>query len=265
MTKVRLLQLAVDEREPVDARIDRVISRADSAMTDVDLVVLPELWPTGAFDLARGIEHAQQVDGDIMTRLAAAAKEHHTWVHAGSIVERDGSDYYNTSVVIDDVGRVAATYRKLHLFGFDSGEAALMTPGDEVVVVETPLGPTGLATCYDLRFPELFRKLVDEGATSIIVSSGWPLSRVNTWELMIPTRAAENQCFVIGCNATGFHAGVQLAGRSLIADPMGNVIARGSDDEETLTKDIDVDIALRFRQEFPVLLDRRFVDGSTGR
>lgn len=257
MTAVAMLQVRVDADESVDARIDRVLAMTAEAMHGVDMVVLPELWTTGAFDLELGIANREQIPGALSERLAELAARNSTWLHAGSIVERDGDNCYNTSLVIDAAGNLAAAYRKIHLFGFDEGEAALVAAGHEAVVVETPLGLTGLATCYDLRFPELFRLLVERGATSIIVSASWPARRVAAWQSMIPVRAAENQCFVFGCNATGTHAGVELAGRSLVADPMGEIMQQGGTGEELITAEVDLDQVRKLRAEFPVLRDRK--------
>lgn len=258
MTRVRLLQVAVNDSEPVTDRVDRVAGLVDAAMRDADFVVLPELWPAGAFDLPLGIEHAETLDGPTMSRLAHLAESNRTWLHAGSFVERSGENLYNTSVVFSPDGELRASYRKIHLFGFDSGEAALISAGDELALVETPLGLTGLATCYDLRFPELFRMYSAAGAATVIVSAGWPLARLSAWELLIPARALENQCYLIGCSAAGTHAGVQLAGRSMVADPYGNLIAEGTTEADTITTDIDPNLVDQFRQDFPSGRDRRF-------
>ncbi|MCX8527228.1 MAG: hypothetical protein ORN20_03710, partial [Candidatus Nanopelagicales bacterium] len=159
--RVGLVQLDCSSRESVSARIARTLALVDAQAAVCDLMVLPELWHVGAFDIEAARQNAQALDGPLVEALAARAVEHKIWLHGGSIAERaaDGN-FYNTSLMFAPDGELVATYRKIHLFGFDGGETTLMSGGDELVVVDTPLGPTGLATCYDLRFPELFRALV---------------------------------------------------------------------------------------------------------
>ena len=102
----------------------------------------------------------------------------------------------NTSVLFDPTGEVVATYRKIHVFGY-GGEAELMSAGDELVVVDTPLGPTGLATCYDNRFPEQFRALAEQGAQAFLMASGWPTKRIEAWDVLVQARPIEDQAWVI--------------------------------------------------------------------
>ncbi len=102
---------------------------------------------------------------------------------------------------------VVATYRKIHVFGY-GGEAELMSAGDELVVVDTPLGPTGLATCYDTRFPEQFRALAERGAQAFLITSGWPTKRIEAWDVLVQARAIEDQAWVIACNQVGMQKGV---------------------------------------------------------
>jgi predicted amidohydrolase len=153
---------------------------------------------------------------------------------------------------------VAAVYPKIHLFGFDSGEAAMLDSGSTPVVVPTPLGVTGLATCYDLRFPELFRALVDDGATAFLLTSGWPDARIEHWNVLLRARAIENLAWVVACNEVGTHAGVLLGGRSSVIDPWGEVVVQGPADRECLVvAGIDPSRSDEARERFPALRDRR--------
>ena len=253
-----LIQLAINDDEPVDVRVARTVELTADAAADADLVVLPELWHIGAFALALAREHAQTLEGPIVTRMRAVAAEAGTWIHAGSIVEAasDGR-YFNTSVVINADGEIAATYRKMHLFGFDAGERSVMSEGEGLVVVDTVVGYTGLATCYDLRFPELFRAMVARGAQSFLMPSGWPSARIGHWSLLARARAVENQAYVFACNEVGTHAGVRLGGRSVIIDPRGEVLAEAGTGEEVIAAAVDLDRVTEWRREFPVLADRR--------
>ena len=186
-----------------------------------------------------------------------AARTADIWLHAGSFAELARGLRHNTSVVIDPSGDVVATYRKQHLFGWEGGESSVMTAGDVLVVFPTPLGATGLATCYDLRFPELFRRLVDSGTETVLLTSGWPVARIDHWSVLARARAIENQTWFIACNTAGTHAGVEMGGRSVVVDPSGAVIAEAGAGEEILYADVDPAAVTELRRVFPVLTDRR--------
>lgn len=256
MIRVALVQVDVDDVETPGQRVERV-ARTVEGLTGVDLVVLPELWHVGAFDLDAARESAEPVDGPFVTRMRAAARAAGIWLHAGSFAELARGLRYNTSVVIDPSGEVVATYRKQHLFGWEDGEPSVMTAGDVLVVLPTPLGATGLATCYDLRFPELFRRLVDSGTEAVLLASGWPMSRIDHWSVLARARAIENQTWFIACNTAGTHAGVEMGGRSVVVDPKGVVVAEAGVGEEILYADVDPAAVSEWRRAFPVLADRR--------
>ncbi|EST26546.1 hypothetical protein N566_23765 [Streptomycetaceae bacterium MP113-05] len=253
-----LIQLRVDPDEPVAERRERA-ARMVREHAAADLVVLPELWPVGAFDHERfGAEAESAADGPTAAVMSAAARAADVWLHAGSVVERapDGA-LFNTSLVFAPDGALAATYRKIHRFGFDRGEAVLMSAGTEPVTVDHPAAPLGLATCYDLRFPELFRRLVDAGARAFVVPAGWPEARAGHWSLLSRARAVENQAYVLACGTAGSHAGVPQAGRSLIVDPWGEVLAEAEDaEEQVITATLDLAEVGRIRDTFPALKDR---------
>jgi predicted amidohydrolase len=259
--KLGLLQVALSDDERAEVRRARVLELLGSTLdgTGLDLVVLPELWTIGAFDMAAAVAHPEPLDGDLVGALCDLARSTSTAIHAGSLPEGDEAGRrWNTSVLIDASGRVEATYRKIHLFGFHEGEAATMTHGDQVVVAPTPLGPTGLATCYDLRFPEHFRAMVDDGAEAFVVPAGWPQRRIAHWRTLLRARAIEDQAWVVGANAVGVTGGVRLGGYSVVVDPWGEVVAEASPDaEELITAVIDPSAVARARTGFPVLHDRR--------
>lgn len=255
--RVALVQLDVSSDEPVAQRVTRTLRLVDDAAKECDLLVLPELWHVGAFDIAAAREHAQPIDGPLVEALSGLARERGIWLHGGSFTEVAGDEHFNTSVLFAPDGALAAAYRKVHLFGFDGGETTLMSGGDELFVVETPLGPTGLATCYDLRFPELFRALVEGGATTFLLTSGWPTPRIEHWNVLTRARAIENQAWVIACNEVGQQPGITLAGRSVVVDPLGEVIAQAGDGPEVLYVDVEPGAAEAWRREFPVLDDMK--------
>nr|WP_203599739.1 carbon-nitrogen family hydrolase [Streptomyces sp. SID10853] len=223
-----------------------------------DLVVLPELWPVGAFAYQSFEAEAEPLDGPTHEVMAQAAKDAGVWLHAGSIVERDPDGaLYNTSLVFTPDGERAAAYRKIHRFGFDKGEAVLMGAGDTLVTVDLPETTLGLATCYDLRFPELFRGLTDAGARLLVVPAGWPERRRSHWTLLAQARAVENQAYVLACGSAGTHADVEQAGHSIVVDPWGEVLAEAGAGEEVLTVELDPGLVATTREQFPALKDRR--------
>lgn len=258
MVRVGLVQLAVDERESISGRIDRALEVTEETAGSADVVILPEVWPTGAFNVNLGLQNAQQINSPLIGQLAEIAERTSTWLHGGSFVEVDAAGrFFNTSVLFAPNGSLAGVYRKIHLFGFDAEEAALLSAGTDLVTVDTPLGLTGLATCYDLRFPEMFRALMDRGATAFLVASGWPAARIRHWNILAQARAIENQAWFVGCNAAGYHAGTELGGRSIVVDPWGDPVAEAGQKDEVLFADINPLRPDAIRQSFPVLKDRK--------
>jgi predicted amidohydrolase len=268
--RVHVLQLAYGDDEPVAARVERVADLV-AAQTGADLVVLPELWAPTGMGYRGWTAAAEPIDGRTVTAIARAAEKAGATVHAGSILEQappgaeaaalgpQGRGRWNTSVVIGPDGAIQASYRKVHRFGFAEGEPTLIEAGTELVTADLPAGPArlGLATCYDLRFPELFRGLLDAGATVFVIPAAWPARRVEHWTLLGRARAIENQCAVIQCNTGGTHASVAMGGHSQVVSATGEVLAQAGDGEEVLVVDLDVAAIETWRTTFPVLADRR--------
>ena len=256
--RIALIQLDCSTTESVHARVTRGLELIEATAPKADLIILPELWHVGAFDVDAARLHAQPIDGPLVTSMSALAAEHEVWLHGGSFCElAEDGQHYNTSVLFAPDGELVASYRKIHLFGFDGGETVLMSGGDELVVVDTPLGPTGLATCYDMRFPEMFRALTDGGATAILLTSGWPTPRIEHWDVLTRARAIENQTWFIACNEVGTQGDYVLGGHSVVVDPQGAVVAHGGSAAEVLYVDIDPGAANAWREKFPVLFDIR--------
>ncbi|MFF4015469.1 carbon-nitrogen family hydrolase [Streptomyces sp. NPDC001843] len=262
--RASLIQIAVNEDEPVEDRRLRAAALVRE-QAGSDLVVLPELWTTGAFAFEEFERQAEPLEGPTYEAMAKAASDAGVWLHAGSIPERTASDsgsaagegpLYNTSLLFSPSGDLAAAYRKIHRFGFDKGEAVLMGAGRDLVTARLPETTVGLATCYDLRFPELFRALVDAGAETLVIPAGWPERRRAHWTLLAQARAVENQAFVLACGTAGTHAGVPQAGHSIVVDPWGEVLAEAGVGEEVLTVEFDPARVGVTREQFPALKDR---------
>jgi len=256
---VSVVQLASPRHEGAEARRERVGQMLGDAKGS-DLVVLPELRVPGyfAFDLYE--ECAEPLDGDTVSAGREWARRLSCYVHLGSMVERSGKSMYNTAVLLDPDGEVLLTYRKAHLFHHQSREAELLSAGDSIGMTKTPLGNLATSICYDLRFPELWRTLVEASAETVIVPSAWPLARRDHWQLLTSCRALEQQILLLGCNAVGVQSDVVLAGASRVVDPWGVVLAEASNEEEVLRCEVSISIVGAARAELPVLQDR--LDGG---
>lgn len=256
--KVALIQLSPGDPFSAAESAQRVRESVMSA-DDADLIVLPEIWHPGYFSFDRYTDAAVETPA-LWETLSEAAAALGACVHAGSLVEAANGRFYNTSVLFGPDGSAIAEYRKMHLFGFGSREQQLLTPGEDVVVADTPLGRLGLAVCYDLRFPELFRRMTELGAVGFVVASAWPHPRVEAWSTLLRARALENQAFLFACNGAGpTDSGSVLCGRSAVIDPWGVPIAALGDDPGVSTASVDLADVHAARQRFPALADRRLL------
>lgn len=167
--KVTSIQLERREISKAEA-VAHALAMVDQASSS-DLILLPEMWPSGFSVLTATPVDAEPIDGPVVQAFREKAEAIGRHILMGSFVERQAKGLYNTSLLIDSHGDVTAVYRKIHLFGYQSSERDLLNCGTEVVVTEIPWGRAGLATCYDLRFPEQFRKMVDLGAEFFLVVS----------------------------------------------------------------------------------------------
>jgi len=255
--RIAAIQLRVDDAEPAADRIPRAAALVRE-QAGADLVVLPELWVPGAFGLSGFEASASALPGPAVSAIAGAARDIGAHVLAGTFIELSAGRHHNTAVLLSPRGEIVHTYRKTHLFGFSEGESRLLTAGDDVSTYAAPgLTTLAMTTCYDLRFPELYRIFVDGGAELIVVPTGWPALRLDHWQVLTKARAIENQVFLVGCNQVGTQEGVALAGHSVVVDPWGNVLAEAGTGEEVLAVDVDLALVAKTRADFPVLRDRR--------
>ena len=268
--RIALVQIASPDSETQAERIARV----EGLLLEnpgAQLYVLPELWSAGYFAFERYSELAETLDGPTVSMARRVARELGAAIHLGSIVERgEGGELHNTAVLVDAEGRIAQTYRKIHVFGYQSLESQLLTAGATLSVVPSVLGSTASTTCYDLRFPGLWQELSSRGAEAVVVPAAWPAARREHWRLLNPARAVEHQVWVVAVNACGEQAGVELGGHSRVVDPAGRVLAECGADEEVLVVEVDPGLVATVRAEFPVISDRlgadayRELSGATG-
>jgi predicted amidohydrolase len=238
----------------------------EAAADGAELVVLPEKFNMlgSSEQLAAG---AEPLDGPTLRWAESLARELHLWLVAGSIVETVEHDekLRNTSALIGPDGSIHAVYRKIHLFDVEVGdmvyrESDVEGPGDEIVVADAGELKLGLAVCYDLRFPELFRIMAVRGAQVFSLPSAFtvPTGRAH-WDVLVRARAIENQVFVIAAGQVGRHPpDHESYGHSMIADPWGVVLASAGDEsEKVVVADLDLDTQAETRRKLPSLANRR--------
>ena len=252
-----------DKQANIAAALD-LIDRA--AETGARLVALPEVWPyLGPDDANR--DQAETIPGPITELLAQRARRHGIYIHGGSIYETRSSDprMFNTTAVIDPTGEIIARYSKIHMFDVvldgvaEYRESATVTPGDEVVVTEIDGILVGLAICYDLRFPELFRILALKGAQAIMLPAAFTLmTGRDHWETLIRARAIENGLYMIAPAQWGTHPPSNWCyGRSMVVDPWGTVVTTASDGVGIAYATVDPSRVATVRRQIPSLANRR--------
>jgi len=251
------------------ALTDRLLGEA--AEDGCVLAVLPEnfaLMPERGRDKAG---HAEEPgNGPIQDFLASTAKRYGLWIVSGSMPlispEIEAERVYGACPVYDSEGVTRALYRKIHLFDVDLlenqesyRESRSMYPGDEVVLVDTPCGRIGLTICYDLRFPEMFRRLVDDGATVFTVPAAFTVTTGKAhWHTLLRARAIENLAYVVAPGQYGRHPDNRSTfGHSLICDPWGRILAERAEGNCVVAADIDPLLPEKLRSEFPALSNRR--------
>ena len=219
-----------------------------------DLVVLPEAWQRHFGEPGSDLTpYAEPLDGPFVTEVERLAKERDTTIVAG-MFEQTGGTPYNTVVVR---GRAQLDYRKIHMYdSFGYQESKVLAPGPvEPATFELEGTTFGILTCYDLRFPELARRLVDDGAEVILVPAAWVAGprKVYHWTTLLRARAIENTVFVVGVGQPA----PRSSGHSMVIDPLGDVLVEGGDDAEVLTAEIDLGAVAEARRTNPSLANRR--------
>lgn len=251
------VQLLVNDQHTPESRREsaREAIRTE-ASRGAELIMLPEMWLPGFFGFTAYEQLAEPLDGPTVAMLAQLSAECGVYCCAGSLVERGPDGLYNTAVVFGPDGSLLTTYRKIHLFGYGSEERARLRPGSNVVVCEIGGIRAGISTCYDLRFPELYRAAVDKGAECFLVVAAWPFPRLDAWRCLARARAIENQASVVGCNASGRQGTGVFAGSSLAFDPWGTPLGELDDRPGVLRGELDKHQIDEARADFSALRDR---------
>lgn len=265
--RVAVCQLNSRADRPANLAAARELLK-QAAATGADLAVLPEY--TDYLGPAAGAPEPEPLDGRYATGLAELAAEHRIWLAAGSFHERgpDPGRSYNTCPVFDRTGALAAAYRKIHLYDVEIPgrvsyrESATVAAGDTPVTVDVDGLRVGLSICYDLRFPELYRRLATAGAQLLLVPAAFMQhTGRDHWSVLLRARAIENQCYVAAAAQIGDHdPGRTCYGRSCLVDPWGTVLAQAPDRVGVTVADLDLDWLARIRAELPSLANRRLPD-----
>ncbi len=252
--KIAIVQFETDTALDLDSRFSSLLDLLPQAGS-CDLVLLPELWLQGAFEFSFFSEKVLSGIEGYLKFLGDVAKKNGYWLHVGSLLVREDEFIFNNSVLFDSDGIIRANYRKNYIFGFGDGEAKFVSPGSGCEIIQTPWGKIGFAICYDLRFPEHFRRNTLAGAEIILICAAWPKTRIGHWKNLIISRAIENQLLVVGCNGVGKQTDATLGGNSIIVGPDGETLLELGNKQALAFLEVDTKAIQEQRQSFPVLKD----------
>lgn len=258
--KLALCQMKVSDDK--DSNIDRAVKMIEeSSKNGADIVVLPEMFNC-PYDNTKFRNYSEDIpNGKTIKSISKAAKEYGAHVIAGSIPEICEDKLYNTCVVIDDNGNIIGRHRKLHLFDInipgkiEFRESDTLSPGDNITVVDTRFCKIGIAICYDIRFPEIFRLMAQKGAQIIAVPAAFNMTTGPLhWELLMRARAVDNQVFIAAVSPAGDENAQYVAyGNSIIVDPFAEILGRLGAEEGVLYKTIDISKLTKIRDELPLI------------
>ena len=220
-----------------------------------DIIIFPELWSTG-YDLENAGAYATLTDRGIFAEMSSLAGEYSIHLSGSCLSLLESGQFGNTAVFFDPSGKTLGEYTKIHLFRL-MDEHKYLSAGDRLTIVDTLWGNAGLAICYDLRFPELFRSYALAGARIVFLLAEWPHPRLAHWQILLRARAIENQIYVVACNRVGSSKDTRFCGHSCIIDPWGEIVIEAGENEEVLTAKIDMSKVDQAKARIPVFADRR--------
>ena len=225
-----------------------------AAKAQSEFIIFPELWTTG-YDLQSATKFADQIDRGIFKKIERLSHIYQINI-GGSILEVEGNHIFNTFTLHNPDHGLINTYRKTHLFR-PMSEHLYLTAGNTYSTVSYPWGNMGVCICYDLRFPEIFRKYAEMDCEIILICAEWPAERIHHWRTLLQARAIENQIYIVAVNRVGNDPNITYGGNSCIINPDGQEIIHGNMDQELLTAEIDLDTIKLYREKFNILQDRR--------
>ena len=238
---------------------------SQSVSENVDIVVLPEMFNC-PYSNDKFIEYCEtEEDSHTLNTISSLAQENNVYILAGSIPEKENDNLYNTSYLFNRKGEILAKHRKMHLFDIDVKdritfkESDVLTAGDNFTIANTEFGKIGIGICYDVRFPELARVMVENGALILFYPGAFNMTTGPAhWELLFRSRALDNQVFCVGvAPALNKDASYHSYGHSIITNPWGEIIVQASEKEELIISEIDLDDIKKIREELPLLKNKR--------
>ena len=221
----------------------------------IELLIFPEMSLTG-FTM-KSKEMAEGIQGDSFRFFSSIAKDKSTNILAG-IIERRNNRIYNTLIHIKPDGNLVKLYRKVHPFSY-SGEDEHYNAGVRPAMTKIKKWKIGLTICYDLRFPELFRKYGKKRVHLIVNIANWPDTRIEHWRTLLKARAIENQCYVVGVNRVGDDPKLHYLGFSSVFDPMGKEIISVENEDQIILAELNKDYVREVREKFPFLEDIKMI------
>ncbi|MGI6093129.1 MAG: carbon-nitrogen hydrolase family protein [Veillonellaceae bacterium] len=261
--KIGICQLAVVDDKNENLRKAAAMV-AEAAKQGCQIAVLPEMFNC-PYQSELFPQYAECYPGETTQLLARLAEQEKIVIVGGSIPERDGANVYNTSFIFDNTGALLGRHRKVHLFDVDIKdgtvfkESETLTAGREITVITAGGITFGVGICYDIRFVEMARAMIDKGAKLLIYPAAFGLvTGPAHWELLMKSRAVDNQVFIIGAApATTPGVKYQAYGHSIATDPWGKILAEAGANETLLTVELDLAVIDKVREELPILKHRR--------
>ena len=252
--RLALIQMKVDYGQP-EINLNRVNAKVEEAVQkNPDILILPEMWNTG-FAWKNLADTADCLGVPGARNVGELAAKYKINIVGGSVADMHEQRIYNTSYIYNRKGEEVARYSKIHLFGL-MREGEYLTPGSSRTDFSLEGIKCGVIICYDLRFPELSRALALDGIKLLFVPAQWPQPRMHPWRTLLQARAIENQLFVVGVNCVGKVGNTEFFGHSMVVNPLGEVIAEGSEEDEIIYADIDVAEVDRIRKYMSCFSDR---------
>lgn len=255
--RLALLQMHIEvgNVEANFSKLTNMLEEAVSGENKPDVIVFPEMWNTG-YALTEIGSLADKEGVRTKALLSDFARKHGLYIVGGSIAEGRADGVYNTIFAFDREGNDAGDYSKIHLFRLMDEEKYLLA-GDKPGTLAIEGQQAGMMICYDIRFPELSRKLALQGAKLLFVPAEWPHPRLHHWRTLLTARAIENQMFVVACNRTGTSGTTSFFGHSIVIDPWGETVAEAGEEETIVYAEIDLSLVDTVRGKIPVFEDRR--------
>jgi predicted amidohydrolase len=214
--------------------------------------VLPELWTVGFHCKDNFHSSSEKIGGKTTEILSDLARDKNSYLFSGSMIEEDNDNYYNTALLFDRKGNIIAQYRKIHLF---ASERHYVTRGHKIAVANTEFGKFGLSICYDIRFPEMYRSLIENGAETIVSCAAWSYPSVEHWNMLNQTRAIENQVNWLTSSCAGSSGGKNFIGRSMMLDPWGTFVCGSYDKPCVLQAELEPEKTAEIRECFSAVKD----------